>query len=217
MDHSDTWKTPIHKDGWVMAHNSIRSELSEFHYVLKHLQNRNLTQLHIHHLHKWWRGHSEHIHCHHSNEDDKLNPFIRTKVEYPEKLEKDHAYLISCMKEINDCIMTLPIMLSKLLLLWDNYMQHMFSHLLEEEQVGIPLVRKHFTHNEFSVFLNSMLKDIKPIEMGSFIYYNGGKPYMKKMMRDEGIPWFVWYIKFRKFLSVYKKEVLSSLNYLKYN
>ena len=77
------------------------------------------------------------MNCHHKNEDDKLNPFIRTKVEYPEKLEKDHEYLVQCMDEIESCITETPILMNKLLLLWENYTMHMYAHVSECEPFHI--------------------------------------------------------------------------------
>ena len=216
-DHTTEWRADISKDGWVLAHNAIRGELSDFAYVLIHLKRRDLTPKHAKHIRLWWKGHSEHVYGHHYNEDHILNPFIRTKTEYPEKLEKDHTYLVNCMDEIDDCIKTVPIDVKLLTDKWTNYMNFMNAHLWEEEEVGIPLVRKYLSPQEFQVPLQAILKKSTPIELGSFIYYNGGKVYIQKFMRQEKIPWFVWYIVFRRHSKYYKQHMIKSLEFLKYN
>lgn len=217
QDHTSKWKAPLHNDGWVLAHNAIRGELSDFMYVINHLTNRVITNQHCQNIRLWWKGHVEHIEGHHSNEDDLLNPFIRSRVDYPEKLEKDHEFLVGCIKDINVCLEETPISIAKLKALWVNYCEHMLPHLLEEEKVGIPLLRKHFTPKEFEIPMQKLMEKASPLEFGCFIYYNGGKTYIKKFMKQEGIPWFVWYLSFRGHLRKYKKEMIAPLKFLKYN
>lgn len=215
-DCSHDWKAAIHKDGWVLAHNAIRGELNDFQYVLTHMKYRTTTPKYAESIRKWWKGHAEHIHGHHSNEDDILNPFIRTRVEYPEKLEEDHTCLIKCMQEIESCIHKKPIDIEQLSNLWNNYVNYMNPHLWEEERIGIPLVRKHFTPKEFDVPLQQILRKATLIELGSFIHYNGGKKHIMKFMKQERIPSFVWYFSFRFALKYYKKHMIKPLEFLKY-
>lgn len=216
-NHTSEWHSPLCKDGWTLAHNAIRAELNDFAYILIHLKHRDITPQHAAAIRLWWKGHSEHIHGHHRNEDDIINPFIRMKTEYPEKLEKDHEYLVQCMANIDECIQECPINVHILTDMWTNYMQEMLSHLWEEETIGIPLVRKYFAPHEFQVPLQTILKKSSSLELGSFVYHNGGKKYMQKFMKQENIPWFVWYIAFRKYQALYKKYMVLPLEFLRYN
>jgi hypothetical protein len=44
----------------------------------------------LRHAQEWWAGHFDHVHSHHANEDEIMNPVIRSRVNYPAKLEADH-------------------------------------------------------------------------------------------------------------------------------
>ena len=102
-DKRDLWKIPPEKTGWVIAHNAIRGEINTFEEALKNIKNP-LQKSQIESIRVWWNGHSIHIHEHHSNEDDVFNPFLRTRINYPDKLESDHVQLVEHMNKIESCI-----------------------------------------------------------------------------------------------------------------
>jgi hypothetical protein len=49
-DKESTWLHPIEADGWVLAHNAIRAEISKFECVLAHLGDRALKDWEKHAL-----------------------------------------------------------------------------------------------------------------------------------------------------------------------
>ncbi|KAJ1471999.1 hypothetical protein T484DRAFT_1842028 [Baffinella frigidus] len=110
-DKAALWNTHKSRDGWVLAHNSVRFELGEMKRVLAALANTTLAEWQVAAVKAWWAGHATHVHEHHANEDNIFtpflrtriayprqalgrdnifNPFLRTRITYPDKLEKDH-------------------------------------------------------------------------------------------------------------------------------
>ena len=79
-----------------------------FQNALENIVERNGTQppegWEIRTMNKWWASHSAHIHSHHSNEDDLFNPYLRTRFDYPEKLEADHTELLRHMEMIEEAM-----------------------------------------------------------------------------------------------------------------
>lgn len=212
-DKESTWKHPAEKDGWVRAHDSIRGELDKMLKVLRHLGDRELKPWEATAIKEWWAGHQEHIHGHHSNEDDLLNPFLRTRIVYPEKLEHDHSFLVQCMTDI-DAIVKDITNAAALLPKWKEYRNFMYPHLHEEEQVGLPLVRAYFTPQEFAPTLQAILKKASPIELGSFFHHIGGKKDIMEFMKQEGIPFFVWYLEFKGMRALYREKMESKIEAL---
>ena len=144
----------------------------------------------------WWNSHSIHIHEHHSNEDNYFNPFIRQRINYPDKLETDHEQLIEHMDKIETVINNLSKndSVDELLSLWNEYSDKMLLHLLEEENIGLPLVMAYFTPKEVSKVTSEFAKKGDKCAIGSFIHWMGSKENCMEFMKHEGIPWFVWYL-----------------------
>jgi len=212
-DKEGTWKTPAEVDGWIRAHDSIRAELDKMLKVLRHLGDRELKNWEATAIKEWWAGHEEHIHGHHSNEDDLLNPFLRTRIVYPEKLEHDHDFLVKCMDEISAIVKKFTNA-AQLLPKWKEYRNFVYPHLHEEEQVGLPLLRAYFTPEEFAPLLQSILKKASKLELGSFFHHIGGKKEIMAFMQQEGIPFFVWYLEFKGMRALYREKMESKVEAL---
>merc|ERR1712224_1163157 len=80
----------------------------------------------------WWGNHATHIHEHHSNEDDFMNPVLKTRIAYPDKLEADHVELVQNMDAIAAQVSALAPgdTLDALTTLWLRYESLMLPHLL---------------------------------------------------------------------------------------
>lgn len=189
------WIIPPEKTGWVLSHNAIRGEIKLFEETLNNLSNP-LKKSQIETIRIWWNGHYIHIHEHHSNEDNVFNPFLKQRINYPEKLESDHVQLINHMNEIDNCIKSISDndKIDKLLELWITYREIMLPHLLEEENIGLPLVMAYFTPQEVSRITSEFAKKGDKCALGSFIYWMETKKNCVEFMENEGIPWFVWYL-----------------------
>eukprot|EP00931_Biecheleriopsis_adriatica_P100987 TRINITY_DN76216_c0_g1_i1.p1 TRINITY_DN76216_c0_g1~~TRINITY_DN76216_c0_g1_i1.p1 ORF type:complete len:263 (+),score=66.52 TRINITY_DN76216_c0_g1_i1:79-867(+) len=222
-DKEVLWKHAAHEDGWTHAHNAIRMELDNFMEALKAVQSRaamgNLIQWEITAMQKWWDSHEKHTHSHHHNEDDLFNPFLKTRIQYPKKLETDHVGLVAKMNHIKKLIGGLDVNISNcvdlLVTSWGEYSSMMKAHLREEEEVGIPLMRAFFSPEEIGKLVQQILgsPDAPQEEMGSFIFCMGEEAFRNKFMPQEGIPFFVWWVGgFSSKLEYYKSTVASQIN-----
>lgn len=210
---------PPEKDGWILAHNAIRFELSSMRKALVKLGETKLVLWQVNSINKWWDGHKIHVHEHHSNEDNIFTPFLRTRVVYPEKLEADHVDLVQLMDDINASIakLTLESTTTELLRLWERYEQMMLPHLHEEEMVGLPLARAYFTPSEVAECTNQFIKNGDPRARGAFVHCLGSKKAALEFMKSNGIPSFVWYIPwigFRALRTTYRKKMVIHIDSL---
>jgi len=195
-DKARLWKTDESHDGWVHAHNAIRFEIGELKRVLEALSEAALAEWQVQAVQAWWANHAVHVHEHHRNEDDVLNPVLRTRIAYPEKLEADHVELVAAMDAIGACVKALSQgdSLAGLRALWARYESLMLPHLHEEEQVGLPLVRAYFTPAEIEKIVATFMKGGDPVSLGSFVHVMGHKKDAQQFMKENGIPPFVWHI-----------------------
>ena len=163
-------------------------------------------------IQRWWKSHLNHIHSHHQNEDEKMNPYLRERILYPEKLEADHIILTNHLDTIAGLVGNLSVSgtsLEKLYSAWHSYQSMMELHLLEEEHFGIPLMRAYFKPKEMGKIVGDIMgsKYAPKEEMGSFIYFLGEKKFREEFMKQEGIPFFVWWTNFKEKLNYYKTDV----------
>lgn len=224
-DKESTWPRSPETDGWTIAHNSLRQELDMFSAALAATVARNAGKApndwEIECVRRWWKSHRVHVIAHHENEDKLFMPFLQTKIALPPKLETDHVSLVehlgrletliaavstdsvSCIKDLAEC--------------WDSYALTMKPHLLEEEHVGLPLMRAFFEPKEIGVMIQKIVgnKDAPKEEMGSFIYFLTETKFRNEFMKQEGIPFFVWYLDFEAKLHYYENEVVVQIDALK--
>lgn len=195
-DKAVLWKAPEAHDGWVHAHNAIRFEVGELKRVLDALGATPLAPWQVAAVQAWVAGHLVHVHEHHANEDDIMNPVLRTRINYPAKLEADHVELVAAMDAIEAHVKGLAAgaTLTPLRALWATYESLMLPHLYEEEQVGLPLARAYFTPAEIEKVTAQFLKKGDPVALGSFVHVMGHKKDAAVFMRENGIPGFVWHI-----------------------
>ena len=90
---------------------------------------------------------------------------------------------------------------------WKKYDEAMRPHLLEEEAVGLPLLRAYFTPEETHSQVMKIVKKDPAGAMGSFIFCMGEDKFRSEFMKDDGIPFFVWYIDMRSKYLFYKNEI----------
>lgn len=217
-DKRNLWKMPESQTGWVLAHNAIRQEIASMKNALENL-TLPLKKWQIECIQKWWNGHYIHIIEHHKNEDEQLNPFIKLRVIYPDKLETDHIDLVEILMSINNDIKNLKEndSLESLKSKWKNYELKMVPHLQEEEDIGLPLLMAYFTPKEVNQVTEKFLKNADKRSLGSFVHWMGNKNECFKFQKNEGIPWFVWYIPksgFKALRTHYRKTMVSMIDSL---
>jgi hemerythrin-like domain-containing protein len=220
-DKESTWKYPAQNDGWVHAHNALRGELSMIREVLVTMEQRSnpLEEWEILSVKCIMKAHFEHIHSHHTIEDEKFVPELRKRIQFPEKLVTDHIGLVKKLEELENIIknMQCGIQLESTHLLqhWIEYHDMMLPHLQEEEDVGLPLLRAYFTPHDINPIVQKVMANCPKIELGSFIYFMGVDRCRNEFMKQEGIPSFVWYIDFNFKYKYFVKEFVHHAEALK--
>lgn len=223
-DKESLWKHPQEHDGWTIAHDSIRGELNNFKDALASVSDRHgksgskvLLSWELDAARSWWESHVAHFKAHHGNEDHKFNPYLRTRFNYPEKLEKEHETIEEHTDRIDALLKKDEVVIKDLKQLWKEYIDMLLPHLKEEEDVGIPLMRAFFTPEEIGALVASIVGDkmAPKEEMGSFIYFLGEKLFRERFMPQEGIPFFVWWLDFAPKLEYYKSKVQAQIEGLK--
>lgn len=101
-------------------------------------------------------------------------PMMKTRIVLPDKLEEDHNWLVTHMDKIEACIGSLNSA-DEVKALWDEYTLKMNAHLIEEEELCLPLLRTYFTPAEVAAKVQAILSNAPPIAMGSFFFWLGGK------------------------------------------
>jgi hemerythrin-like domain-containing protein len=220
-DKTSTWAFPPQNDGWVHAHNALRGELSDIKDVIESIEKR-ARPLHgweVIALKKVLSAHFEHIHSHHSNEDDLFVPELRKRINFPEKLVEDHVGLVKKLEELENIMRSLQagdrLENSDLLQEWIIYQEMMLPHLKEEEDIGLPLMRAYYTQKDITPLIHKLVANSPKIESGSFVYYMGPDRLRNEFMKQEGIPRFVWYIDFKVKYNYFLKEFVENANALK--
>lgn len=201
-DKESLWKYPAEKDGWVLAHNMIRKEVNDLIAGMEtvHSKFSNSTpEWAVNSIKALWTHHYDVLIDHHRNEEEIMNPFIKTRVNFPDKFEADHEVLMKKMNDVNDGVQKLTAgdSLDNLINLMKVYKTTMFPHLEEEELVGLPLLRAYFTPVEVKEKVAEIIKTTGPGELGSMIDSMGIEYFRSVFMPQEGIPFFVWFLKFR--------------------
>lgn len=225
-DKLSTWNHTYAEDGWTRSHNAVRGEIAAMKKVLVSLGGKALASWEVGCMQKWWAAHAVHIHSHHANEEKTLNPFLATRINLPDKLTTDHEALLVMLEKIGAMFGALseapdatPIAAA-----WTEYEAMLLPHLFEEEMVGLPLMMAYFRGDEIGPIVEKIVKEEPPLSLGSFWYFNfaidaEGEPIDPKsgimgFAKQEGIPWFVYYIAFKGQVEAYKEQMVGSIDAL---
>lgn len=215
-DKESTWDHAPEQSGWFIAHNSIRAELADMRksaQAIAHRRRATLDTWEVESIRSWCAGHFEHVHGHHINEDDILNPFLRTRIQYPPKLETDHKGLVEMSKRITKLIETDGFKIQDFLELWTEYEDLMRSHLIEEELIGLPLMRAYFTPLEMKDTLKMIGRRSGGLESGS-IFHHLGYEKTFEFLAQEGLPSIVYYLVIYWRVRSYRKAMQSLVDSL---
>lgn len=205
-DKTKTYEYPPEEDAWTLVHNAIRGEIEDIKGAIDVLRKREtLEPWMMTSLLSMCKVHSIHIHSHHENEDDILAPELNKRFKYPDKHVEDHVGLVKGLDIVMELVEELASkdcdykakleMLSKAVA---SYEHILLPHLKEEEDLGLLLTRAYFTHAEIGKIVEKIMVKAPPVEIGSIVHYMGVEKFRKEFMRREGIPFFVWYLSFKK-------------------
>ena len=98
---------------------------------------------------------------------------------------------------------------------WIEYENMMLPHLLEEEEIGLPLFRAYFDPKSASEVTFKILNQASRLELGSFIYFMGEETFRKDVMIRENIPCIAWHLQFKKALKVFVREFIDNVEALR--
>lgn len=220
-DKEPLWKYPREADGWVHAHNAIREELKEIKSALEALASQQTSDAQVRALKAIFEIHYIHVVDHHYNEDKVVGPTMMKRINLPSKLTTDHTPLHAYLDKLRGMFNQLKAgdSVKDILTTWKAYSEDMCPHLMEEEMVALPLARAYFTPKEFSKIIAQIMKSVPPIALGAFLYWldgkQGEKAAVNKFMKQEGIPWFVYHLQFKKAIRTYKKQFIDPIEALK--
>ena len=84
-DKEETWTTPLEKDGWIFAHNALRSEMKLMREALEAISKRNtgVNAWEIRAIRTASSAHLEHMKWHADNEDVNIMPELRKRFKFP--------------------------------------------------------------------------------------------------------------------------------------
>ena len=87
-DKADSWAFSVETDGWMVAHNAIRGEISELKAgvtKMKEVAPDGCPGWAVKAIQSAWKAHEAHIHSHHTSEDEIFNPFLATRAKLDDK------------------------------------------------------------------------------------------------------------------------------------
>ena len=214
-DKEALWKYPAISDGWFRIHNTIRAEMGKFRAMLVRVSQETVMQdWQIDALKTYWKGHFAIVHSHHWHEENLFNPMLKERVELPAKIEKDHEQILKLMHKVDDEVAKLSLgdglvsrTLQPVLKAFDKYAPEMKKHLTEEENICVPLMRAYLEPKTVGDQVAQIMKQMKKTEMGSFVHHQGSQAEFQKFMAQEGIPFFAWYLEFKKCRTMYREKM----------
>jgi len=209
----------LEKDGWIFAHNALRSEMKLMREALEAISKRNtgVNAWEIRAIRTASSAHLEHMKWHADNEDVNIMPELRKRFKFPErdnKILSDTLERLKRMVEVlqpSDSIRDLAFLAKE----WTAYEAMMLPQLKEEDEVGFPLMRAYFSPDEYKPIVQKSMKGVSKVALGSVINAMGPEAFRNGLMKQEKIPSFFWYILFKGYYSYYVKVLPNNIDALK--
>ena len=173
-DNESTYAGPATSDGWYRIHDTIRMEMVKFEACLK-AASAPLQAWQVASLQAYWAGHEQLVHSHHEHEDKLFTPMLKERIDFPEKLEADHDALLELMADVAAAVKALKAGgdVSDAIAKFEAYKVAMEPHLVEEQNVLVPLMRAYFPFVEVNKRVGEIMKKMDPVLMGAFVHSFG--------------------------------------------
>ena len=145
-----------------------------------------------------------------------FTPMLKEKVNYPEKLEADHDALLKMMAGVDSAVAALAAGgdVAALVTVFDPYRKTMEAHLKEEEEICVPLMFAYFEPGYVGKKVQEIMKTMDKTLMGSFVHHQGSQKECQVFMKQEGIPFFVWYLDFKACRAKYRAAMETKIQAL---
>ncbi|KAG2489353.1 hypothetical protein HYH03_012183 [Edaphochlamys debaryana] len=176
------WKHSGCQDGWKLSHDAIRRDMDALLSGLERTRalvesGRALEAWQVAHMQLLVKDMYHNVHAHHDHEEEIFFPWMESRVVVPPKMSSDHKTLMALLDRTRDLAAAMrpgsaqgcKSLVSDLLSTFSTLRAHMRQHLEEEEIVGLPLMRKHFTAAELEVCEKKIVADLKPSDMAFFL------------------------------------------------
>ncbi|KAG2447095.1 hypothetical protein HYH02_007844 [Chlamydomonas schloesseri] len=201
---NDKWPFPAHMDGWKQAHDAIRFEMDTLMTAIEKTRSlveagQGLQQWQVSALQLVTANFYHGVHKHHDHEEEIFFPFMTSRVVVPHKMSADHKTLMAlldkalalanALRPSHNGAIAKPV-LADLQNTFAVLRLCMRQHLEEEEAVGLPLLRKHFSAKETQVPEKKILKGLKPADMAWFVR-RLAMDQKVEMMKQHHIPYLV--------------------------
>lgn len=212
IDYEATWYYPKEQDGWFHAHNALRADLTALQSMLDLFEAQlkggiELSPVQRKTATRFLDCFLKFLHHHHHNEDDIATPYLATRFQVPEKIGADHKEMEALLEkfegETRKLLAATNLEVQMRLLpgakeAFAGFNRLCQEHLKEEEDIALPLMRKHFSHSEIKKHVVAKItRSMDGESVGVFL-----RPMTKEQRRafakQEGIPFFVRWILFRQ-------------------
>ena len=118
----------------------------------------------------FWTKYLSEVHHHHEVEEEIFFPYMEKVVKMPPKLTSDHLELFVLMEDLDKQIKALGTSskdnaiqsLVDVVVDFTAFKRKMNAHLAEEEEVGLPMLRFHFSEKTIKPAIDKLLAKIKP-------------------------------------------------------
>ena len=209
-DHESTWAYPATSDGWYRIHDAIRMGDGQ---VCRLPEGGERAPAGL-------AGGVPADVLGRPREPRPLSPRARGRAlhshaqrahRFPEKLEADHDAVLELMADVGAAVKALKEGgdVSDALAKFETYKATMEPHLVEEQNILVPLMRAYYPHGEVNKKVAEIMQKLDPVHAGAFVHSFAGKNDFMSFMSQEKIPFFVWYIAFKSHRAVYRKEMES--------
>mmetsp|Transcript_20007 Transcript_20007/g.29966 ORF Transcript_20007/g.29966 Transcript_20007/m.29966 type:complete len:237 (+) Transcript_20007:59-769(+) len=210
---------PEKEDGWVMSHDALRRNMNDFVKAMKNVEEKKDNEWMIGSLMKWWPFFVKLVEAHHDHEESIFFPWMSERVKLPQKFSADHKELLERMEKSGDSLTKLAESKEKSKELIEDVQKTfkslkdvMEEHLLEEEKIGLPLLRKHFKPSEVQkIESDKIIPTLKWWDTGNHIQPlddEGKSLWMKRV----GIPWIIQKLVIWPQVRKYERECALLIN-----
>jgi hypothetical protein len=128
----------------------------------------------------------------------------------------DHDGIITQMKLLESLVKSFKVndSVDELSEKFNLYEKDLELHLVEEEEIGLPLMRAYFSQKDLKPAINQIIKTSPKYEAGSMAATGGVETFRNTFMRNENIPFFVWYIDFYWKYRAFVKQFVTNIQAL---
>jgi len=153
-----SWPYSQSDDILVIAHKSLQKITQDLFKCIMRLTSNPLCiqPKHIKHLQKYWSHFGTILRCLHDNDDINIIPWMRARVDVPNKVSHDHFIVMKSfavcdelITDLSDSIKNVNTTLNELFTEFKYFCSVLNDQIVYEQDVILPLLRTYFTYEEY--------------------------------------------------------------------